>query len=184
MTLVISANRLLPAVLLALAFTACSPALDWREVRFGSPAVVALFPCKPVAQERPLSLAERQWDATLKACDAQGMTFAVLSLAPPKAPDPKQAQTPPGPAQVQALQGSAALRWGPVVEGFGAVGELKLPAFLSARWSLHRRQLEDGRTIESQALFVAHGPQLLQISVSGSRLEPSALESFFGGLQW
>lgn len=184
MTVVTSANRLLPAGLLALACAACSPTLDWREVRCGSPAVVALFPCKPVAQERALSLAGQSWQATLRACDAQGMTFAVLSLAQPQPTDPKQPDTPPGPVQVQALQESAAQRWGPVVEAVGAAGEVKLPAFTSSRWSLHRRQLEDGRTIESQALFVAHGPQLLQISVSGPRLEATALESFFGGLRW
>ncbi|MFO1268454.1 MAG: hypothetical protein U1F67_17830, partial [Rubrivivax sp.] len=38
--------------LLAAALGACSPALDWREVRPAGTAVVALMPCRPNASTR------------------------------------------------------------------------------------------------------------------------------------
>src|SRR5262245_60104525 len=45
------------AVGLAFSVSACSPALDWRETRLQGPGLLALFPCRPVAQSRQIELA-------------------------------------------------------------------------------------------------------------------------------
>jgi hypothetical protein len=56
----------------------CAPALDWREARIEGPGLLAMFPCRPVAQTREVALAGRQVSMRLHACEATGRTFAVM----------------------------------------------------------------------------------------------------------
>ena len=62
---------------LAAAAAACTPALDWREVRPEGAGLVALFPCKPDRQVRRLPLAGTVVEMSLWACSAAGATYAV-----------------------------------------------------------------------------------------------------------
>ncbi|HEY1393515.1 MAG TPA: hypothetical protein VFV25_09055, partial [Methylibium sp.] len=69
-----------PALLvaaLATAVAACSPALNWREVRPESTALLAMFPCKPGQQERSLPLAGAMVQMRLYACEAEGASWAL-----------------------------------------------------------------------------------------------------------
>ena len=76
--------------LFCLLLAACSPALNWREVRLGGAAMSALLPCKPEHAVRAVELAAgRQSDLALWSCDADGATFAVSHMA---APHPARAE--------------------------------------------------------------------------------------------
>lgn len=175
----------------------CSPGLDWREVRAAQGRVVALFPCKPKAQDRVLPVAAgADWPATLQVCDAQDMTFAVLTLtrpevstAPSTAPSTVPSSVPSSVPVVDlasarsGLQRSAVQRWGPIDADPGVPAGLKLPTVIVPHWQRHRRSGSDGRSTETLALFFEHQGSALQITLSGSRLDPAVAEAFFAGLR-
>lgn len=115
---------------LMLGLSACSPGLDWREVRPEGADVLALFPCKPTFSAHPATRAEPV-SMGLAQCEADGQSFALSwaevadpaqiaqvlkqmreSLAaklpaPPGAPQPVQVSgmTPNPEAQQQAFKG-------------------------------------------------------------------------------
>lgn len=158
--------------------TACSPTLDWRDVRLPSAGLTLLFPCKPQTQERVIGLAQRDWSAALMACDAGGLTFSALVLSP--------ATTDPGAspaAALDALVQSAAQRWGPADAASAVPAGVTIPVELGAVWARHRRSGADGQVVMTQAVFMASGDRLVQISVHGAVLQPAALENFFGQLR-
>ncbi|MEJ6006045.1 hypothetical protein WG899_10845 [Paucibacter sp. AS339] len=70
---------------LALALAACSPALDWREVRPAGSGILAVFPCKPQINARPATAAEPS-SMGLAECKASDLSF---SLAWAELPDPQ-----------------------------------------------------------------------------------------------
>jgi hypothetical protein len=56
------------ALTLCAGLTACSPALDWREIRPEDSGAVAMFPCKPTTHARKVQLAGGEVLLTLYAC--------------------------------------------------------------------------------------------------------------------
>ncbi len=84
----------------ALAAGACSPALDWREVRPAGSGVLAMFPCKPQINTRPATPSEPS-AMGLAECKAADLSF---SLAWAELPDPQMV----GPALLQMRQSMAA----------------------------------------------------------------------------
>jgi hypothetical protein len=71
-------RSMLSATLFIAALQACSSALDWREVRPAGTTAALLFPCQPKSQSREAMLAGMPTRMTLLACDADGLTFALV----------------------------------------------------------------------------------------------------------
>ena len=57
--------------------SACSPALNWREVRFDGSPLTALLPCKPDRASRSQPLAGAPREMAMAGCEAAGATFTV-----------------------------------------------------------------------------------------------------------
>ena len=116
--------RASPATLwLPAALVACSPALDWREVRPEGSGVIALFPCRPDKHERPVRIAGAELRMQLHSCDAAGSTFslAVVDGAEPVRVEPL----------LVALKASAAANiagGAPLAEPFAPPGATPNPA--------------------------------------------------------
>jgi hypothetical protein len=160
---------------LAGALAACSPALDWREVRIGETVVVAIFPCKPDRFERKLELAGNAVTMRLLSCSADDTTFALsqVELADPAAVAPALAALR---AAVAANLGASAPQptaWQPA----GAT-----PNAQAARIVLEGR-LPDGAAVQGHAVFFAYGRIVLQATVIGGNPAGEAAETFFAGLR-
>lgn len=69
--------RALLAIVIVTAFTACSPALDWREMPAADGTVRVAFPARPKSETRPLSIAGEPVPFTLTAATVKGAVFAV-----------------------------------------------------------------------------------------------------------
>src|SRR5688500_16132841 len=67
--------RCMAAVLAALA--ACSPALDWREVRVDEATLRAQFPCRPERRVREVPIDGTRLRMEMVTCTAEGITFAA-----------------------------------------------------------------------------------------------------------
>jgi hypothetical protein len=63
-------------LVLALAGSACSPSLDWRDVRPAGSGAQVLFPCKPEVNSRPVTR-EQPGRMGLASCKAGGLSFSL-----------------------------------------------------------------------------------------------------------
>ncbi|MGP1613499.1 MAG: hypothetical protein ACTS5Y_00280 [Pollutimonas bauzanensis] len=63
---------------------ACTPTYNWREVALADGAVQALFPDKPITQERPLNYAGHELRFSLSTAAVDGAVFAVGYAALPE----------------------------------------------------------------------------------------------------
>lgn len=169
--------RAVPAVLaLACAATACTPVLDWRDVRPEGAGLLALFPCKPSSHARRLLLAGVAVEMNLFACTASGATYAVGFA------DMGEGQRV-GPALDEMAEaaarniGATAARPAVPLRIDGAT-----PLAQAGRQQLHG-QLADGQRVEEQVAVFARGTKVFQATVVGARLDVEAVETFFGALR-
>lgn len=68
------------AVAAVLALQACSPALNWREVRLGAGPLLALFPCRPDQGGQSVALGERTVKMSMMGCEAGGAMFTLAQV--------------------------------------------------------------------------------------------------------
>lgn len=167
------------SLLLACVVTACTPTLDWREVRPAGSAIVATFPCKPASHARQVSLAGRMVELTLYACTAGEVTYA---LAYANVADPSHVS-----AALLALKTSA---WANVravppvtsqqIQPMQPPGTT--PNAEAARWHTPG-QLPNGQAVQEAGAVFAHGTWVHQATVIGARLDDSATQTFMDALR-
>jgi hypothetical protein len=153
---------------------ACTPTLDWREVR-PADGVTALFPCKPTALTREVTLAGQVVPLALHACSAGGQTWGV---AVADVRDPARVGR-----TLDELRTSAA-------SNLGAASAQPLPLQVpgatpnpsAAREALEGRA-PDGRMLTGQVAVFARGTLVVQATVLGPALPAEAVDTFFGGLR-
>jgi hypothetical protein len=165
------------AVWPCLVLAACSPALDWREVRPEGSGAVLLFPCRPVAQERRLPLAGQPVQLKLLACSAGGQTWG---LAQADLGDPALL----GLALAQ-LRAAAAANIGATAAGSPLA--LQVPGATphdgSARVRLAGR-LPGGAAAQMQVAVFTRGTQVYQATALGEALGEEAAETFFSSIRF
>lgn len=158
------------AALLVLA--ACSPELNWREVRAEPTALTVLLPCKPDRGARVVPLAGRDTPLNMLGCDAGGATFAVAF-----------ADT------ADAAQAAAVLtQWRAATLANMRAGEPAQQPFTVAGGVVSTRvtatgQRADGKPVQSQALYFSQGPRVYQAVIYADRLPSEVADTFFGGLR-
>lgn len=165
-------------IALPLALWGCSPALNWREVRLQEPGLVTMFPCRPVAQTREVSLAGRPLSMKLQACEADGGTYAVMAV---QATDPSAVN-----AMLESLRDTslakldaAGIASSPQA-GWRVAGMTPQPA--AGRWTVTHARGADKPVRMDTALF-ARGAWVIQASVIGPAASVErASEPFFEGL--
>ena len=154
---------------------ACSPALDWRELRPEGSGIAALFPCKPDRNVRTLAVAGHHVRMEMLACSAAGATYALAYV---DLPDPAAI----GPALAE-LRGLAAANIGAAP---GDSAALQVPGMTphpqASRVALVGK-LPDGAAVQEQAAFFAKGLRVYQASVIGTRLQGDGAQTFLAALK-
>lgn len=156
------------------ALTACSPALDWRQVQPPGWSLVAALPCRPDTAERRVPLAGAAVVLGMWSCAAGSQVFAVASA---DVGDPARV----GPA----LQGlSAAVRdniAGTLTEDAAAQvpGMTPHPAARQQRLAGRR---PDGQPVQAQLLVFAYGTRVFQASVLGPQVADAQARPLFESL--
>jgi hypothetical protein len=171
-----SAVSRLVAALAACSALACTPTLDWREVRPAGSRAQLMFPCKPASHARQVTLAGASVEMSMYACSAGEATYAIAfaDMVAPTHVTPaleELAHAARDHLLPTAPPSSAPIR----VQGM-------TPNDRAARWQIVGR-LPDGRTLQEQAAFFAYGTRVYQATVVGERLDAEALETFFGALR-
>jgi len=164
------------AALLALA--ACSPALNWREVRPDNTRLNLLLPCKPDKAQKKVPLGGPETTLSMLGCDAAGATFAV---AVADLGDAAQA------APVLALWQELTLANMKAAPGTRQLLPLQIPgasAGLPAVRVLAQGQRADGTAVSGQAVYFSQGSQVFQVVVYAPRIAPEVAETFFSSLKF
>jgi hypothetical protein len=159
----------------AWALAACSPALDWREVRV-EPGLAAMLPCKPDKGARIVPMAGRQVQLDALSCDAGGATFALLSANIVDAGRAGQVLAQWKTATLANLRSTAARE-----SAFLPPGALNLRESLQV---IATGQRANGSKVESHAAYFARGSHVFQAVIYAERLQPEMAESFFSGLKF
>jgi hypothetical protein len=162
--------------LIALAVTACSPSLNWRETRPENSGVRLTFPCKPSAQTRELALAGRPVSMQLHSCQAADATFAltVADMVDPTFVTPA----------LRELRAAALRNLGPQAKGtagppFNVAGMTPNP---EASRGIYAGSLPDGKAVQEQAAFFAVGTRVYQATVLGA-MDAEAVDLFFESIK-
>ena len=160
----------------ALVFSACAPALDWREVRVGAAESVALFPCKAASHARVIALAGQQVKLTLHACQAGEATWG---LAWADVGDPARVG-----AALQGLQEGARMNLGQAqaqARPLAVKGQTPHPS--AGLWSLAGRY-PDGKPAVGQVAVFSRGTVVFQATALGVSAGSEAAETFFTALRF
>jgi len=165
----------LATVCLPAGLVACSPALDWREVRPEGSGVTALFPCRPDKHERSVGIAGASLRMQLHSCDAAGATFSLAVV--------DGAETGGVERLLVALKEGAAAN----IAGRAALGEPFAPPGATpnpASALLHvQGRLPDGRPITLHGAFFVHGVRIYQAAAIGAAIPEETLRGFFGAIK-
>ena len=159
----------------ALAVAACSPALDWREVRPPESGLLALFTCKPDRMQREIPLAGATVTMGLAACSAGGATYALTHA---RLDDPARV----GPA-LQELRAAAAANVGGtprVIAPMAVAGMTPNPNAERVEIDGHDARNEPVRV---HAGFFVRGMQVYQATVVGAQPDAAAVGTFFSSLK-
>lgn len=160
----------------ASALAACSPALDWRDVRPAGTAVLLMMPCKPQAQERRVMLAGLPTRLTLHVCTADEMTWglAFADVAEP--------------ARVAKVLQSLAHTAG---ANISATTSQVLPLTVrgatpntSSQRLAYQGRLPDGRAVQMQVAVFAYGLRAFQATVLGGELSAEAAQNFMASIRF
>ena len=165
---------LLCATLLGAALPACSPALDWREVRPDGGAARVLCPCQPKSQTRQAALAGARMPMTLLSCEADGQTFA---LAHAELGDP--ARVSPALAEMAAALVANLQAAPPRTEPLAVPG---MTPNADARRLWLRGRLPDATPVQEQAALFAYGTRVYQAAVLGAQ-RGAAADAFIDSLR-
>ncbi len=168
-----AAQRFCWALALATGVLACSPALDWREVRPEGTALQVLMPCKPQHLVRHNELAGHKVAVHQLSCQADGAHWSLMHA---DVVDP-------------ARTGAALLQWRAAVLSnlqlaVATPGEPGLrvagatPNDQSGQWPL-RGQFPDGRSAHGRLATWAHGTRVFQAAVLAPQAVPGEAAATF-----
>lgn len=155
---------------------ACSPTLNWREVRIDGAALVATLPCKPDQADREVPLSEQSLPLKMLGCEAAGATFAVAMVT---LPDVSRSDAV---LQQWRMVSTAHLR-----PTSASATPFTLPG--ATPWPGSQKVVieglrPNGSAVQGQVAYFARGPQLFQALVYADRLQAQQTEPFFAGLRF
>ncbi len=157
--------RIVPALFALIAIvSACSPSLDWREVRPDGAGVLALFPCKPeIEQREPVRMG-------LAVCKAAGSNFSLTWV---RLDDPAQV----APA-LQEMRVSLAAR----LQARAAPAQAVQVKGMTPNPQAVQQGLQAERQQARIAVF-ARGMWVYQAVMLGAKPDEAAWETFLTGLR-
>lgn len=162
-------------LVVVVAIAGCSPTYNWRQLSLDAAHASALIPCKPEASSRMVPLAAPPVSLEVRACDTDGLTFAVAWVVLPEGTDAATALS------IWRLAAAASIK-------------AKLPNAPEGDWPLKGSdtaqrwrasgQRTNGERVEATWGYVRKGQTLVQMAVYGSKQPPPASNQFWDGFAW
>jgi hypothetical protein len=161
-------RRIVASILLAAALSACSPALNWRNVILGS--LRFTLPCKPDQAERNVVLGGVSRTLDMRGCEADGALFAVSRIEVESAGEATvlvQAWRAAALAALQAVPATVADLTPPIYRG---VPDANPQAWLRAQGRQPR-----GGDVQAQLGWLVVGREVFHLAVYAPHLVPAAV---------
>jgi hypothetical protein len=158
----------------AAALLACSPTLDWRQLRPEGSGIAMSFPCKPERRVRDVALQGRPLHMAMFSCAAGGATYA---LAYADVPDPAAVAPTLAAWREQTAANIGAAPGVPA--GLQVAGMTPNPQAGRSTWSGRR---PDGGAVQVQGAFFVRGLRVYQASIVGGGVSGEAAEIYFTAL--
>ena len=160
----------------ALALTACSPTLNWREVRPEGTALSLLLPCKPDKAEKQVPLGSTPTALRMLGCDAGGLTFAIAA-----ADVAISAQVPAILLAWQQLTlANMKAAKADSIQTLKVAGANSAPAV----WVKATGLRADGSPVVGHAAYFAQGATVFQAVIYGAEVKPDVAETYFSGMKF
>ncbi len=156
---------------------ACNPTLNWREVRLDNTSLSGLLPCKPDKAQRSVPLGGQPTELTLLGCDAGGATFAIAVATVSEAGQGAAVLDGWQTATLAHIKAVGAHR----VAAVGVPGAALHPQAVLVRATGQRA---DGRAVQSQAAYFAHGQQVFQAVIYADQITLESSDTFFASLKF
>lgn len=154
---------------------ACTPALDWREVRPEGSGALVLFPCKPVGLVRNVPLGGVSVPMTIHACRAGD---AVYGFGFAEAGDPARVT----PALHELREAALANLGARSAEALPLAVQGSTPNARAGAWRFDGLR-PDGKAVRESVALFAHGTRVYQASVLGAGADAETVRTFFDGLR-
>lgn len=154
--------------------TACTPALNWRDVTVPEAGVALQFPCKPDAVSRQVVLSGRRVPMGLSSCAADGATFALTHAQLASPAEVQSALAAMAAAVRTNLAGQAALQASAALPGADAGLQ---------RWRVRAQRPGGQGTLEQHVLLFSRGLQVVQVTVVADRAGDEPADTFFASLR-
>jgi hypothetical protein len=167
-------------LVVATLISACTPSLNWREVRLDNSSLKTLLPCKPDHGSREVMVGNQDMRVSMSGCEAQGHLLAIARLPLPpgaQAADVTQAMNQWQAATLSNFKGQITGTQDLVIKH----KESPAPATLQRLSATGMGP--DGKTIESQMVWLVHEGQLIQAVVYAPKLSAEVTDTFFTGLE-
>lgn len=158
------------------ALCACTPSLNWREVRLEQSSLKTLLPCKPDHGSREVSVGAQTLMVRMSGCEAQAHLLAVARLPLPPQAKPADIET----AIAQWQSATLANMKGRITGS--EPWEIKAAAPLKTQRISASGTAPDGRAMQSQWLMFAWEGQIIQAVVYAPKLQAEVSDTFFAGL--
>jgi len=156
--------------------TACSPRLNWRDVRADATGLHAQLPCRPSTHARKVELGGSAREMTLLSCSAGDATWALAWVA---GVDATQLAGVMSDWRRRALANVNAGVAAPVVyEVAGATPNLQ-----AGRWRAAGRRPDGSSLVQEVAVF-SRGTTVFQATMLAGRPDAAAADHFFGALRF
>lgn len=165
----------LVACCLGATLSACSPALNWRDVRPEGTSLVGLLPCKPDHGVKVLPTGDAPVTITMMGCDANGATFTLAHVAVQDTSDAAIVMTRWQTATLSTLRAQTLS-----VLPFILKGSSAQPGAVQVR-ALGTRP--DGKPVSLQAVWFAVAGQVFQVAMYADQAQPEVAEAYFSGLR-
>ncbi|MCA0309875.1 MAG: hypothetical protein LCH72_04195 [Proteobacteria bacterium] len=161
---------------------ACTPTLDWREVRLAPSPAIALLPCKPDRAMRSVPLGGEPTELVVAGCATGGATFALMAARLPAGRDADAVLAGWQQATLAHMRASGTPERRPFTPPGGS-------ALAHAQRVVAQGQGPDGRPVMAQAAWTARpgaggATELLHAVVYAERLKPEAADAFFEAIRW
>ena len=160
---------------MAMLLLACSPALNWREVRPDGASLFALFPCRPDQGVQTVALGEHEVKMTMMGCEAGGAMFTLAHVALDGSIDPEVLRVQWRLGTLASMQGEP---------GNEEPFELKkASASLSPTQIRAAGKRANGSPVEMRATWFAVGGVLYQAAVYADHGVDEVARTYFDGIR-
>lgn len=155
---------------------ACSPALNWRDVRPEGTRLSLLLPCKPDKAEKTVPMGGQLTTLRMLGCDADGLTFAVSSA--------DVSDTAAIPSILAAWQQLTLTNMKAAKADSAAPLKMVGATASTGVWVKAKGQRADGTSVMGHAAYFSQGATVFQAVIYGAQIKTETAETYFSGLKF